>query len=324
MIESELKTESICPLCGEKDSTFLFKASEFLFRRRKYDYFRCESCQHVFLNPIPQERHLTDFYIAASQELRRILPEEAKFTAKDLAEGQSEKEKIELLENLGLLQKKGSALDIGFGRGGFLVALSNLGWQCTGVEITDEISLQPDVEGHFELLYGKDAMAKLPEKKYDLITMWHVLEHLPNPTEVLREAQKALHPHGKILVAVPNFDSFSAKLFGKYWYGAAPPWHIHQFTTRTMTIAFTESNLNLVEMKGFGKPEKNVLWIDSFTNVINSLGKSFFYLPLKLLLKVLRKLVHLFIKPIINIEERLGSPSAIVAIGKKNKNFEIF
>jgi SAM-dependent methyltransferase len=84
---------------------------------------------------------------------------------------------------------------------------------------------------------------KLPnEERYDLTTLWHVLEHLPNPLETLRRLRRATKTGGRLIVAVPDSSGYAARLFGRRWFGYDAPRHLAHFTKETLWAALTAAD----------------------------------------------------------------------------------
>jgi 2-polyprenyl-3-methyl-5-hydroxy-6-metoxy-1,4-benzoquinol methylase len=140
--------------------------------------------------------------------------------------------------------KKGKLLDIGAGTGDFLVVAKNDGWQTTGIEPSTKaktIALNKGVN-------FADNLSDLKNHSFDVITMWHVLEHVPNLDEYILELKKLLKPTGTILIAVPNFKSFDANYYGKFWAAYDVPRHIWHFSKIAIGKLFAEKGMKLVEV----------------------------------------------------------------------------
>ena len=120
------------------------------------------------------------------------------------------------------------ALDFGCGTGHFAQACIRAGWQTTGVE-TDQ-----DAAAAAAAHNGLDVYRSLEELKhdsgFDVITAWHVLEHVPQPRRTLADFHRRLAPGGIALIAVPNFSSFDAQFYDTTWAGYDVPRHLHHFT----------------------------------------------------------------------------------------------
>ncbi len=140
--------------------------------------------------------------------------------------------------------QKGRILDIGAGTGDFLVSAKNDGWETIGIE--------PSVKAK-QIAINKgvsfvDDLAALENNSIDVITMWHVLEHVPNLDEYINELKRLIKPSGTIIIAVPNFKSFDAKYYGKFWAAYDVPRHIWHFSKTTIEKLFAEKDMRLVEV----------------------------------------------------------------------------
>ncbi|NNT71089.1 class I SAM-dependent methyltransferase [Flavobacterium sp. IMCC34852] len=140
--------------------------------------------------------------------------------------------------------QKGKLLDIGAGTGDFLVVAKNDGWQITGIEPSAKakgIAIQKGVT-------FAQGLTELESNSFDVITMWHVLEHVPNLEEYISELKRLIKPTGTIIIAVPNFKSFDANFYGKYWAAFDVPRHIWHFSKTAIEKLFAEKEIKLVEV----------------------------------------------------------------------------
>ena len=139
---------------------------------------------------------------------------------------------------------KGKILDIGAGTGDFLVVAKNDGWQITGIEPNakaKEIAINKGVS-------FAESLSALESHSFDIITMWHVLEHVPNLDEYLTELKRLIKPTGTIVIAVPNFKSFDANFYGRHWAAYDVPRHIWHFSKKAIEKLFAEKEMKLVEV----------------------------------------------------------------------------
>lgn len=140
--------------------------------------------------------------------------------------------------------KKGNLLDIGAGTGDFLVVAKRDGWQTTGIEPNIKAKTIAINKG----VYFENNLADLASHSFDIITMWHVLEHVANLDEYISELKRLIKPKGTILIAVPNYKSFDANYYGKFWAAFDVPRHIWHFSQTAIQKLFGEKNLKLVEV----------------------------------------------------------------------------
>ena len=140
--------------------------------------------------------------------------------------------------------EKGKLLDIGAGTGDFLVAAKNDGWQTLGIEPSKKaktIAINKGVD-------FAENLSDLESHSFDVITLWHVLEHVPNLDDYIKELKRILKPSGTIIIAVPNFKSFDANFYGRHWAAYDVPRHIWHFSKTTIDKLFAENQMKLVEV----------------------------------------------------------------------------
>jgi len=153
------------------------------------------------------------------------------------------KKKVKLIEFYSL--EKGFVLDIGAGTGDFLATAKNNEWKTYGIEPNDKAKGIAKGKG---LCIAEDTKG-FDDNFFDIITMWHVLEHVPNLDEQISELKRIIKPNGTILIAVPNFKSFDAKYYGKFWAAFDVPRHLWHFSKNAIQELFSKHQLKVVEVK---------------------------------------------------------------------------
>lgn len=143
-------------------------------------------------------------------------------------------------------------LDIGAGMGHFMHFATKRGWQVTGVE-PNETAKKYALEKHLTIY---DSLEVLPNKKYKVITLWHVLEHLPDVVGQFQKIYDLLDTNGTLIIAVPNFKSFDAKYYKQYWAAYDVPRHLYHFSKDTFKLLAAKHQLQLIACKP--------LWLDAF------------------------------------------------------------
>jgi 2-polyprenyl-3-methyl-5-hydroxy-6-metoxy-1,4-benzoquinol methylase len=111
--------------------------------------------------------------------------------------------------------------------------MSALGWETSGIEIDPEAAAKAQLVTP-RVFVGDPTEASFPDKSFDVVTAFHVLEHLPDPLGTLRNMMRWTAPGGMIIVEVPNIGGWGGRLFGRYWAGLELPRHLIQFTPETM------------------------------------------------------------------------------------------
>jgi len=136
---------------------------------------------------------------------------------------------------------KGKILDIGAGVGDFLAVCKKDGWETTGIEPSEKAKTISQNKG----VSFVDSLTELENQSFDIITMWHVLEHVPDLEHQIKELKRLIKPTGTIIIAVPNFNSFDANYYGKYWAAFDVPIHLWHFSKTAIQRLFAKENLNL-------------------------------------------------------------------------------
>ena len=137
----------------------------------------------------------------------------------------------------------GAILDIGCGRGLMLYDLARRGWRTVGVEMSEAASRHAREVLGLDVRVGDLAGCKFPGASFDVVTLFHVLEHLPDPDNALSEARRVITPDGRLLVEVPNFGSLQSRLTGGKGFHVDAPRHLFHFTRASL--------VELLERAGF-------------------------------------------------------------------------
>jgi 2-polyprenyl-3-methyl-5-hydroxy-6-metoxy-1,4-benzoquinol methylase len=141
---------------------------------------------------------------------------------------------------------KGQLLDVGCGTGSFLETCQKDGWQIAGMEPDADARSVATAKLNISLA---STLADVPLSKYNIITLWHVLEHIAELDETIDRFHQLLSDSGSLLIAVPNSDSYDAHTFGAYWAAFDVPRHLHHFTPKTIRLLFEKHRFNLVAQK---------------------------------------------------------------------------
>jgi len=139
---------------------------------------------------------------------------------------------------------KGKILDIGAGVGDFLSVAKNDGWETIGVEPSDKAKTIAKNKG----VSFVENLSELESNSFDVITMWHVLEHVPDLENQIKELKRLIKPNGTVLIAVPNFKSFDASYYGNFWAAYDVPIHLWHFSKIAIKKLFAKENLELVNV----------------------------------------------------------------------------
>lgn len=207
--------------------------------KENFDLYRDATLDLLITYPQPKEQELSKYYESedyiSHTDGKRSMFEKAYHFVKGIAL----KSKLQLINNL--QKNKGKLLDIGAGTGEFLIVAKENGWQTTGIEPSEKartIALKKGV-------FLADSLAVLEDHSFDVITMWHVLEHVPDLENQIQELKRLLKPTGTILIAVPNFNSYDAKHYGHFWAAYDVPRHLWHFSKTAIKGLFAKEGLLL-------------------------------------------------------------------------------
>jgi 2-polyprenyl-3-methyl-5-hydroxy-6-metoxy-1,4-benzoquinol methylase len=246
-----------CPLCGGRGATRLFEQRDLsLGVPGVYAVARCDDCALLYQNPrvrvdclgetYPQEYAAHTREPELSRTVRRFGPAVRWTLAAGLGYRHLDTRDVSARHRLSaLLHRKrirkafppwigqGRLLDVGCASGKFLRQMGAVGWRLTGIEYDLEAADKARSTGA-EIFVGDPTQARFAEERFDLITAFHSLEHMPDPLAVLTRMMAWLAPEGLAIVEVPNVAGLGARLFGPYWSGFDLPRHLVHFTPATM------------------------------------------------------------------------------------------
>jgi 2-polyprenyl-3-methyl-5-hydroxy-6-metoxy-1,4-benzoquinol methylase len=198
-----------------------------------------ETLDMLITHPQPSLDILGKYYESADYishtDSKRSLFEKAYHFVKNIAL----KNKLDLINSH--QPSKGQILDIGAGTGEFLAVAGKDGWKTVGVEPSDKAKAIAKNKG----VSFVEKTSELESHSFDVISMWHVLEHVPNLDEQIKELKRLLKPTGTLIVAVPNFKSFDAKHYGNFWAAYDVPIHFWHFSKKAIQLLFDKENMEL-------------------------------------------------------------------------------
>lgn len=237
---SPLDNNSLKPFLECKDHTVSHK---------KFTILKDEMSELLVTSPRPELQDLNKYY----ESDQYISHTDAKQTLIDrvyqFVKNYTIKQKVALINSLNSDQK--SVLDIGCGTGDFLVACNKNKWEVNGIEPNcnaREIALKKLNRNHTTNLIKEDILKYLNKnKKFDVITMWHVLEHVSDLEVYISNLKKLLKPNGTIIIAVPNYKSYDANYYGKYWAAYDVPRHLWHFSKKSIKLLFEKEKMEVIK-----------------------------------------------------------------------------
>ena len=235
-------TIDACPLCGHPNRQAFIQARDYLVSNELFNIQKCENCQFLYTHPRPDSTQIGKYY----QSNQYVSHAGSSFGIKSLVYSMARNLMVRRKLNwIRKLNPNGNTiLDYGCGVGTFLEFCQNKGWEVWGVE--------PNRKAR-QIASGKLAtrilpnLYELPEQSFDIITLWHVLEHVHTIDQTLDHLVERLSNQSFLLIAVPNPNSFDANHYQEYWAGYDLPRHLYHFVPETMKLLAKKHRLQLVK-----------------------------------------------------------------------------
>jgi len=260
-LSSELFQEIACPLCGSSDYTVV-QPSRYppsVDEQQLKQIFRaasdhalwdqvvgCRVCHLVYINPRPRAELILEGYAEAEDPI---------FAAQNQARIRGFRKTLEgVVKRLGISPAGKRVLDVGCAGGAFLVAAREMGFAVTGIEPARWMAAYGRENYQLDIRDGILEPGSFEAHSFDVITLWDVIEHLPQPLETLQIVRSLLKPGGVLLVNYPDIGTLAARTLGRRW----PFWlsvHLIYYTRKTLTEQLRRA--------GFA-----VLWFESFWPVL--------------------------------------------------------
>ncbi|MGF7230297.1 class I SAM-dependent methyltransferase [Arachidicoccus sp.] len=223
-----------CPACGSKDINEVLCAKDYTVSGEIFEVWHCAHCSLRFTQQVPDEQAMapyykSDAYISHSNTKKGIVN-----WLYHLVRKRTLRQKAELVKKYSGLER-GALLDIGAGTGAFASVMQLENWQVTALEPDEDARRNAKRDFDIELQEGKDLFS-LEHDSFDVVTMWHVLEHVHELHSYIVLFQKILKNKGTLFIAVPNYTSFDATYYEGFWAAYDVPRHLYHFSPASMKL----------------------------------------------------------------------------------------
>lgn len=235
-----------CPVCeGTTPQPFLDVPDHFL-SREVFSIVQCPSCQFLLTSPRPDPKDLPSYYHSAEYHSHTLQKKGLVPFLYSMVRNITLKKKVKTIE---AYYPTGTLLDIGCGTGEFLNAAKQRGWQTHGIE--PEPSPRHYAIQQYQLNVTDEAsLETLPDHAFDVITLWHVLEHVPHLNERIQQLNRLLTNKGILVIAVPNAASWDARKYGPFWAAYDVPRHLYHFSPASLETLLAKHGFSVARKKG--------------------------------------------------------------------------
>jgi 2-polyprenyl-3-methyl-5-hydroxy-6-metoxy-1,4-benzoquinol methylase len=231
-----------CPVCSSDSFKIIGTAKDYTVSHETFQLKKCVHCDLLMTSPRPQEESLGKYYLSDSYISHAVNAQTLFDKLYELVRNQALNWKFTLVKKYAN-GKRASLLDYGCGTGFFLRKVKENGFNIAGVEpsaiarSTAEKITTTEIKSRIEDI----------KNQFDIITLWHVLEHVSNLNELITQLKERLTRNGTLLIAVPNHNSEDAKTYGMTWAGYDVPRHLWHFEQKTMQQLLSNHKLKIVK-----------------------------------------------------------------------------
>ena len=237
-----------CPICGQEKFKLKYNLQDYTVSKEFYDIQECEACGFMFTQNAPDSLSIgpyykSDDYVSHSNTQKGLF---FKVYHKVREYMLNQKRKAIVLNSSN--EKGQNLLDIGTGRGYFLNHMQEQGYKCTGIEQDPDVRALASKDFNLSIL-PPEGLYKLEEKQFDLITLWHVLEHVHDLEGYLDKIKSLLKDNGLLVIALPNPICTDEKIYKEHWAGWDTPIHLWHFRPKNIKELLSQYQFKMVNKR---------------------------------------------------------------------------
>ncbi|MEO8174978.1 MAG: class I SAM-dependent methyltransferase [Sediminibacterium sp.] len=251
---AELISYKNCPCCLSTAVYPALSAKDHTVSGEVFEIWHCDDCSVRFTQRVPDASSIGPYYQSANYVSHSDTQKGLINQLYHKVRNHTLSSKRKLIERV-TGKTTGHLLDVGAGTGAFSHIMKHAGWNVTALE-PDDIARKNAKDKYGLELQSPENLFSQPASQFDAITMWHVLEHVHDLHPYLEQFEKILKPGGKLIIAVPNYTSYDAKVYKENWAAYDVPRHLYHFSPKSISI--------LMEMHGLKVDEIKPMWFDSF------------------------------------------------------------
>ena len=238
-----LQTIQACPLCDSGHFQSSLVCKDHLVTQKEFTIVKCDDCGLLFTNPRPTDKTLGNYYKAEQYISHTNKGNSPINWVYKLVRNYTLGKKLNLINKY---QNPGKILDYGCGTGNFLNRCANNNWVAFGVEPDEDARQIASNQNEIEIA---NSLSNIKEEAFDVISLWHVLEHVTDLKQTMQSLVQKLKEEGTMIIAVPNPNSYDAQTYKEQWAAYDVPRHLYHFTQETIAKLATQQGLKLIETR---------------------------------------------------------------------------
>ncbi len=232
-----------CPSCAHPKFENFLICTDHSVSGESFALVKCANCNLIFTNPRPKPEELSKYYESKAYISHTDKANSLINLVYKIVRNFTLRSKTKLIRKY---SNVGTVLDLGCGTGDFLKACKNKGWTTSGVELNETARRIAIEKTNSHIATNLSDISK--GEKFDIITAWHVLEHVSDLKETIKQLKKRLVKGGHLIIAVPNIDSLDAKKYKQTWAALDVPRHLYHFSRSSFTTLAKKNLLKLVDI----------------------------------------------------------------------------
>jgi 2-polyprenyl-3-methyl-5-hydroxy-6-metoxy-1,4-benzoquinol methylase len=239
----------MCPLCGSPKTRFAFSCPDHLVTGEEFPLHQCNDCQFLYSGRLPSEADAQKYYDSPSYtphatDRKNLMMRTIGFCRTFI------RQPIKRTWVRKWSKKRmGTLIDIGSGTGEFAVFMQKSGWAVTCIEPNQDARNFCASQGL--TVFDTDRVPTLPDHSFNVVTLWHVLEHVYDIHGTMQTIRRLLQPDGTAFIALPNYSSKEASWYGRMWTGYEMPRHPSHFSPATFAHLASMYDMEIVALRPF-------------------------------------------------------------------------
>jgi SAM-dependent methyltransferase len=232
-----------CPVCGSETFDPFISGKDYFLTGESFEIVKCRTCGFRFTNPRPEPGELGKYY-QSSEYISHSDSRQGLFaTVYQQVRKYTLRQKYELINGF---QPKGEILDIGCATGQFLNYMAERGWKATGIEPDDKTRNRAISEFGLQV-FPEEHLTSISKPSFNVITMWHVLEHVSDLNGRMKQIKDLLMPGGTLIIAVPNCNAKDAETYREFWAAYDLPRHLYHFAESDIKLLMENYGFKIVK-----------------------------------------------------------------------------